>query len=133
LFSRIAGFSISSYFSEDEMCSNPLVDLEVLYRVRLAAPKPATHSPTEAKLLLRALVRHSTLANLRQGLDEQPYWRVLLGDIQADLPEALSPKRAGLLARAMGLSMVRVKDGFTVLWSKEQLDLLCKYSDVKTE
>lgn len=110
--------------------ATPLIDLETMYKVQRAAPKPATHSPTEARLLLRSLLAHATDHDPRIGMDDLPYHFVQLANLQPDLPQALSPKRAGMLCRALGLSMVRNKDGFEVLWTDNQMSVLCEYFNI---
>ena len=65
--------------------------------------------------------------NQALGMDERPYYQVLLADLKPDLPEALTPKRVGSLCRAMGLTLRRRSNGYLVTWNDAQLKILREY------
>lgn len=107
-----------------------LLDFQTLAEVMEHAPQPTDTPPSEARLILRALEARQKPEYLRFGADDRAYYRALLGEIQPELPETLTPKRAGMLCRAMGLTMVRVKDGFTVAWTAEQMAILKRHLEM---
>jgi hypothetical protein len=113
------------------MYPTTLIDLETEFALRRAAPRIAVNSPFEAKSIVEALIAHSLPERMHIGLDEEPYYLVLLADIQDDLPESLTPKRAGSLCRVLGLVLRRQKEGFAVAWSQTQLEILSGYFKIE--
>lgn len=109
------------------MSFNDLIDLETLIAVKRAAPQVTETPPYEARLILSALEAHMAAADEpRIGMDDKPYFEAWLADIQYQLPAALTPKRTGLICRAMGLTLYRRNQGMRIAWTPKQLEILRK-------
>ena len=110
------------------MNSKELIDLETLVEIKRAAPQVTETPPREARLILSAL--EATMVEATEshiGMDDRPYFEAWLSDVQEYLPEALTPKRTGLLCRAMGLTLFRQNKGMRIAWTQEQISILRKY------
>ena len=110
------------------MAFNDLIDLETLIAVKRAAPQVTETPPREARMIITGLQALETenIAEQRIGMDDKPYFEAWLAEIQVYLPEALTPKRAGLICRAMGLTLYRRNQGMRIAWTPKQLEILRK-------
>lgn len=110
------------------MHANELIELEVLVKIKKAAPQVTETPPREARIILAVLDGEAkNFASLQIGMDDKPYFEAWLSDVQAYLPAALTPKRAGLLCRAMGLTLYRQNKGMRIAWTQDQIDILRGY------
>jgi len=106
------------------MCNTPLLDLDTFYQVKKAAPLVTDTPPNEARMILTAMQSRFEYEP-EIGMDNRPYWHVYLGDMS--LPEALTPNRIGKLCRAMGLTLIRRKTGYMVVFTYEQWEILMEH------
>jgi hypothetical protein len=110
------------------MNAKELIDLETLVEIKKVAPQVTETPPKEARLILAVLDGDTSEFSTRHiGMDDRPYFEAWLSDIQEYLPEALTPKRAGLLCRAMGLTLFRQNKGMRIAWTQPQIDILRGY------
>ncbi len=103
-----------------------LLDQKTYAEVVRVAPDVTAPPASDARLILLALCQLSDELEPQTGMDRKPYFACLLADLPG-LPEALPPKKVGLLCREMGLVMHRRAAGFQVAWSREQLALLLEF------
>lgn len=117
------------------MHANELIDLETLVEIKKVAPQVTETPPEEARLILAVLEtcfnemaeQHIGIAERHIGMDDRPYFEAWLSDIQEYLPKALTPKRTGLLCRAMGLTLYRQNKGMRIAWTQPQIVILRSY------
>jgi len=116
------------------MSNSPsLLDLETEFELRRLAPKVGEYTPHDARDLIITLRMFSTNSNARIGLDDLQYYRAFLQDLMEDLPDNLTPKRAGAVCRALCLTIHRQGPGFVVAWNEKQLEILEKYFQIEDE
>ncbi len=110
------------------MSNSPsLLDLETEFELRRLAPKVGECTPRDARELIITLKMFSTNEYARIGMDDRPYYQAFLQDLMPELPDSLTPKRAGALCRALCLNMRRLGPGFVVAWNDKQVDILERY------
>lgn len=103
-----------------------LLDAGTLAKVIGAAPDVVQPPASEARMILRALYKLTATLQPQAGMNGMQYRACLLADLPG-MPEALTPKRIGILCREMGLVTHRRNVGYEVAWSDAQLTLLIEY------
>ena len=105
-----------------------LLDYETLAKLERAAPKVVEDYWLVAKKLVETLTAHSTPDRVQVGMDNRPFWLIMLAVLAKALPVADKTDRmVGKLCRQLGMVMWRKRDGYWVAWNVEQLDILREY------
>lgn len=111
-----------------------LVPVEAIARISTVAPKPYASAEVRAWRSVAVLDGLSTDEYSRDGLAGEKYFTAALMTICEEyeahaglIPGSVSPKLMGTVMRGLGLTLIRRKDGYKVLWTKQQLSILAEY------